>query len=113
MFTMDTKGEYWFRAATTRNAVAPAVGGLPAIISVVLPKLMVDLGAFDVTWIGDYSWFSAAVSATGDLRPAGAPQAEDRPAPDVVWPRTGRAVVDAAAPEHADPGHQPQHHRGR
>ena len=35
------------------------IAGLPAIISVVVPKLLLDLGATqtDATWIGSYSWF--------------------------------------------------------
>ena len=38
---------------------ATLIGGLPAIISVVLPKLLFDLGAVqtDATWIGSFSWF--------------------------------------------------------
>ena len=60
MFTMDTKARYWFRGGFNPNAVAATViGGLPAIISVVLPKLLFDLGAVqtDATWIGSFSWF--------------------------------------------------------
>ena len=45
MFTMDTKARYWFKNGYNPNAVAATlIGGLPAIISVVLPKLLVDLG---------------------------------------------------------------------
>ena len=62
MFTMDTKARYWFRNGYNPNAVAATlIGGLPAIISVVLPKLMVDLGALpetsNTTVIGNFSWF--------------------------------------------------------
>ena len=62
MFTMDTKARYWFKNGYNPNAVAATlIGGLPAIISVVLPKLMVDLGALpetsNATVIGNFSWF--------------------------------------------------------
>ena len=62
MFTMDTKARYWFRNGYNPNAVAATlIGGLPAIISVVLPKLLVDLGVVaetsNATVIGNFSWF--------------------------------------------------------
>jgi NCS1 family nucleobase:cation symporter-1 len=60
MFTMDANARYWFKNGFNPNAVAATlIGGLPAIISVVLPKLLFDLGAVqtDATWIGSFSWF--------------------------------------------------------
>ena len=60
MFTMESRARYWFKSGYNPNAVAATlIGGLPAIISVVLPKLLVDLDAVqtDLTWIGSFSWF--------------------------------------------------------
>ncbi len=60
LFTLSETGRYWFRNGYNPNAIiATLVAGLPAIISVVLPKLLLDLGATstDATWIGSYSWF--------------------------------------------------------
>ncbi|HEX8488870.1 MAG TPA: NCS1 family nucleobase:cation symporter-1 [Propionibacteriaceae bacterium] len=62
MFTMDTHARYWYRRGYNPNAVAATlIGGLPAIASVVLPKLLVDLGAVaptsNITVIGSFSWF--------------------------------------------------------
>lgn len=69
MFTMDPKARYWFRNGYNPNAVAATlIGGLPAIISVVLPKLLVDLGAVaetsNITVIGNSAGSSAAPSAS-------------------------------------------------
>ena len=62
MFTMDTGARYWFRNGYNPNAVAATlIGGLPAIASVVVPKLLVDLGAVaetsPIAVIGNFSWF--------------------------------------------------------
>jgi NCS1 family nucleobase:cation symporter-1 len=60
LFTMDPRGRYWFRNGYNPNAIrATAIAGLPAIASVVVPKLVLDLGVvhYDGTWIGNYSWF--------------------------------------------------------
>lgn len=62
MFTMDTTARYWFKGGYNPNAVAATlIGGIPAIVSVVLPKLLVDLGAVadtpNATVIGNFSWF--------------------------------------------------------
>ncbi len=60
MFTMSPEGRYWFRNGYNPNAVlATLIAGVPAIVSVVLPKLLLDLGAttVDATWLGSYSWF--------------------------------------------------------
>ncbi len=60
MFTMSPGGRYWFRNGYNPNAVhAVLIAGIPAIVSVVLPKLLLDVGAtaVDVTWLGSFSWF--------------------------------------------------------
>ena len=60
MYTMDPQARYWFRNGYNPNAVwATVVAGVPAILSVVLPKLALDLGltTHNVTWLGSYSWF--------------------------------------------------------
>ncbi|MCF6472342.1 NCS1 family nucleobase:cation symporter-1 [Nonomuraea sp. MG754425] len=55
LFTMDPGGRYWFDRGYNRNAVwAMVLSGLPAIASVLVPKLIT---AVDVLWIADYSWF--------------------------------------------------------
>lgn len=60
LFTLRHSGTYWFRRGYNPNALAAtAIGGLPAVLAVLVPKALLDLGATttDVTWIGDYSWF--------------------------------------------------------
>lgn len=60
MFTMRKDSRYWFRNGYNPNAIwATVIAGVPAIVSVVLPKLLVDLKAttVDATWLGNYSWF--------------------------------------------------------
>ena len=60
MFTMATTGRYWFRNGYNPNAVkATLLAGIPAIVAVALPKLLLDLGAtaVNVTWLGNFSWF--------------------------------------------------------
>ena len=58
MFTMSTKGKYWYSGGYNRNAVATVlVAGLISVAAAVLPKAFADMGAFDVTWIASYSWF--------------------------------------------------------
>jgi NCS1 family nucleobase:cation symporter-1 len=60
MFTMDKGGRYWFRNGYNPNAVlAVIVAGVPAILSVLVPHLLLDLGlsSVDATWLGNYSWF--------------------------------------------------------
>jgi NCS1 family nucleobase:cation symporter-1 len=57
---MDPAGRYWFRNGFNPNAVIAVIAaGVPAIVSVALPKLLLDLGgtSTDATWIGNYSWF--------------------------------------------------------
>ncbi|GAA1505044.1 NCS1 family nucleobase:cation symporter-1 [Sphaerisporangium rubeum] len=60
LFTMDPGGRYWFSRGYNPNAVwATVLAGVPAIASVLLPKLLLDLEltTVDLTWIADYSWF--------------------------------------------------------
>jgi NCS1 family nucleobase:cation symporter-1 len=60
MFTMDPNGRYWFRGGFNPNAVwATVAAGVPAMASVLLPKMLIDLGVTtaDYSWISDYSWF--------------------------------------------------------
>ena len=69
---MDTKARYWFKNGYNPNAVAATlIGGLPAIISVVLPKLLVDLGVLpetsNATVIGNFSWFLGCALGFGSF----------------------------------------------
>jgi NCS1 family nucleobase:cation symporter-1 len=60
LFTMDRGGRYWFSRGYNPNAVwATVLAGGPAILSVLVPKLVLDLEltTVDLTWIADYSWF--------------------------------------------------------
>ena len=60
MFTLDKGGRYWFRNGYNPNAVlAVILAGVPAILSVLVPHLVRDLGltTVDATWVGNYSWF--------------------------------------------------------
>jgi NCS1 family nucleobase:cation symporter-1 len=60
LFTLDPAGRYWFRNGYNPNAVwAIVCSGVPAILSVLVPQLLLDLDVttIDVTWIADYSWF--------------------------------------------------------
>ncbi|WP_327584175.1 NCS1 family nucleobase:cation symporter-1 [Nonomuraea sp. NBC_00507] len=60
LFTMDQAGRYWFSKGYNPNAIwATVAAGVPAIASVLVPKMLLDLGvtATDATWIADYSWF--------------------------------------------------------
>ncbi|ETK37603.1 NCS1 family nucleobase:cation symporter-1 [Microbispora sp. ATCC PTA-5024] len=60
LFTLDPGGRYWFRNGYNPNAVwATVAAGVPAIVSVLAPKMVLDLGltTADLTWVADYSWF--------------------------------------------------------
>jgi NCS1 family nucleobase:cation symporter-1 len=58
MFTMSDKGAYWYTKGYNKNAVYTILGaGIPTILIGVLPKLIADLGGFDVSWLGNYTWF--------------------------------------------------------
>ncbi|MFC8075470.1 NCS1 family nucleobase:cation symporter-1 [Streptomyces sp. NPDC057307] len=60
LFTRSPTGRYWFRKGYNPNAVwATALSGIPAVASVLLPKMLLDLEltTMDLTEISDYSWF--------------------------------------------------------
>jgi NCS1 family nucleobase:cation symporter-1 len=58
MFTMSDRGKYWYTKGYNKNAVyAILAAGIPTVLIGVLPKLIADLGGFDVSWIGNYTWF--------------------------------------------------------
>lgn len=58
MFTMSEKGKYWYSKGYNTNAVsALLLAGVPTIALGVLPKLIADLGGFDISWIGNFTWF--------------------------------------------------------
>src|SRR3954471_24858309 len=56
LFTLSTTGRYWFRGGYNPNAVwAILLSGVPAILSVLVPQLLLDLDVttFDATWIAN------------------------------------------------------------
>jgi len=60
LFSMKETGRYWYTRGFNPNAIwATVIAGVPAVASVVVPKLLLDLGLTGVnaTWIGNYSWF--------------------------------------------------------
>ena len=58
MFTMSEKGAYWYTKGYNKNAVAALLwAGIPTVILAVFPKLLADLGLFDISWISNYTWF--------------------------------------------------------
>ncbi|RXZ70140.1 NCS1 family nucleobase:cation symporter-1 [Agromyces albus] len=58
MFTMSEQGKYWYTKGYNTNAVnALLLAGIPTIALGVLPKLIADLGGFDISWIGNFTWF--------------------------------------------------------
>ncbi|MER6006072.1 NCS1 family nucleobase:cation symporter-1 [Nonomuraea angiospora] len=60
LFSLDQSGRYWFSKGYNPNAIwATVASGVPAIASVLVPKMLLDLGVTtaDLTWIADYSWF--------------------------------------------------------
>ncbi|MFT4137260.1 NCS1 family nucleobase:cation symporter-1 [Microbacterium sp.] len=58
MFTMSDKGVYWYTNGYNPNAVKALLGaGIPTVVLGVFPKLFADLGLFDISWIGNYTWF--------------------------------------------------------
>ncbi|GAA2735141.1 NCS1 family nucleobase:cation symporter-1 [Actinocorallia aurantiaca] len=60
LFSMSPEGRYWFKRGYNPNAIwATVLSGVPAILSVLVPKMLLDLEltTVDVTWISDYSWF--------------------------------------------------------
>ncbi len=59
LYTLSTKGRYWFRNGYNPNAVKAIIcAGVPSVLSVLIPNLAKDLGSsVDATWLGNYSWF--------------------------------------------------------
>ncbi|MDQ1217609.1 NCS1 family nucleobase:cation symporter-1 [Microbacterium arborescens] len=58
MFTMSESGAYWYRKGYNPNAMKTlVVAGVPTILLAVLPKTFADMGLFDVSWIGNFTWF--------------------------------------------------------
>ncbi|WP_341932963.1 NCS1 family nucleobase:cation symporter-1 [Microbacterium sp. LWO14-1.2] len=58
MFTMSETGAYWYRNGYNPNALKALLwAGIPTIVIAVLPKLIADLGLFDISWIGNFTWF--------------------------------------------------------
>jgi NCS1 family nucleobase:cation symporter-1 len=58
MFTMSEQGKYWYTKGYNTNAVsALLLAGVPTVALGVLPKLIADLGGFDISWIGNFTWF--------------------------------------------------------
>jgi NCS1 family nucleobase:cation symporter-1 len=58
MFSMAEGGAYWYRNGYNPNAIkALLIAGVPTIIIAILPKMLADLGLFDISWIGNFTWF--------------------------------------------------------
>lgn len=58
MFTMSDQGPYWYTKGYNPNAMkALLFAGIPTIILAIFPKLIADLGGFDISWIGNFTWF--------------------------------------------------------
>ncbi|MEU1971821.1 NCS1 family nucleobase:cation symporter-1 [Microbacterium sp. NPDC019599] len=58
MFTMSDKGAYWYRKGYNPNAIKTLLwAGIPTIILAIFPKMFADMGLFDISWIGNFTWF--------------------------------------------------------
>lgn len=58
MFTMSETGAYWYRKGYNPNAIRALLwAGIPTIAIAILPKMIADLGGFDISWIGNFTWF--------------------------------------------------------
>lgn len=58
MFTMSEKGAYWYRKGYNPNGIKALLwAGIPTIAIAILPKMIADLGGFDISWIGNFTWF--------------------------------------------------------
>ncbi|MFH8251698.1 NCS1 family nucleobase:cation symporter-1 [Microbacterium sp. B2969] len=58
MFTLSTTGAYWYRKGYNPNAIKTLLwAGIPTIILAIFPKMFADMGLFDVSWIGNFTWF--------------------------------------------------------
>jgi NCS1 family nucleobase:cation symporter-1 len=58
MFTLSETGAYWYRKGYNPNAIKTLLwAGIPTIILAVFPKMFADMGMFDISWIGNFTWF--------------------------------------------------------
>ncbi|WP_347177375.1 NCS1 family nucleobase:cation symporter-1 [Glycomyces sp. L485] len=58
MYTKDPAGPYWYVKGYNPNAIAAMlIAGVPTILLATIPRLVADLGGFDMTWIGNFTWF--------------------------------------------------------
>ena len=58
MFTMSEQGAYWYKNGYNPNAVRALLwAGIPTIVLAVFPKMFADLGLFDASRIGNFTWF--------------------------------------------------------
>ncbi|MBU4465408.1 MAG: cytosine permease, partial [Actinobacteria bacterium] len=58
MFTMSDKGKYWYTRGYNKNAIYALLwAGIPTVVLAVFPKLLADIGLFDISWISNYTWF--------------------------------------------------------
>ncbi|WP_447943868.1 NCS1 family nucleobase:cation symporter-1 [Microbacterium aurum] len=58
MFTMSEQGAYWYRKGYNPNAIKTLLAaGIPTVLLAILPKTFADLGLFDISWIGNFTWF--------------------------------------------------------
>ncbi len=58
MFTMSDTGAYWYRKGYNPNGIKALLwAGIPTIAIAILPKMIADLGGFDISWIGNFTWF--------------------------------------------------------
>ncbi|WP_199692337.1 hypothetical protein [Microbacterium telephonicum] len=58
MFTMSERGAYWYKNGYNPNAMKTLLAaGIPTILLAILPKTFADMGLFDVSWIGNFTWF--------------------------------------------------------
>jgi NCS1 family nucleobase:cation symporter-1 len=58
MFTFRSSGRYWYDRGYNPNAMnALLLAGVPTVALGILPKLFADMGWFDVSWVGNWTWF--------------------------------------------------------
>ncbi|MEV8274297.1 NCS1 family nucleobase:cation symporter-1 [Microbacterium sp. NPDC077184] len=58
MFSMSETGAYWYRKGYNPNGIKALLwAGIPTIALAVFPKMIADMGGFDLSWIGNFTWF--------------------------------------------------------
>lgn len=58
MFSMSETGAYWYRKGYNPNGIKALLwAGIPTIVLAVFPKMIADMGGFDISWIGNFTWF--------------------------------------------------------